>query len=92
MNFRVLQKPFEYEKCPIVLRQAGQTFEYITCINNQLYSAYIVARKPIIARIFGLPYTKSELHKITNYVLAMAQATIDSVLGIHSPPGEKAKP
>lgn len=79
MIFKVLQKPFEYETCPIVIRQAGQTFEYITCIENQIYSSHIVARKTLLQRVLCRPYTKDQLHKITNYVLAMAQTTIDTV-------------
>lgn len=81
MTFKVLQKPFEYQKCPIVLRQIGEKFEYITCINNQIYSSFIVARKTVLQRLILGGYTKEQLHKITNYVLAMAQTTIDTVLG-----------
>lgn len=80
MNYNVLQKPMEYQNCPIVIRQFGETFEYITCIENKIYSSYIVARKSFIQRIFFKPYTKDQIHKITNYVIAMAQTTIDTVL------------
>jgi len=89
MSFKVLQKPFEYEDCPIVIRQSGENFEYITCINNQIYSSFIVARKSLKQRLFGLSYTAEQLNKITNYVLAMAQATINTVKGIQPKEGEK---
>lgn len=83
MKFKVLNQPFIYENCPIVIRQVGEQFEYITCIDNQIYSSYIVARKDFIQRLLLRPYTKDQLHKITNYMLAMAQATINTVKGIN---------
>ena len=89
MDFKVLQKPFEYENCPIVIRQAGQSFEYITCIDNQIYSSFIIARKSLFKRLFGLSYTHEELHKITNYMIAMAQATINTVKGIQPKEGDE---
>ena len=82
MLFKVLQKPIEYQNCPIVIRQNGECFEYITCINNQIYSSYVEARKSLIQRLFLQDYTKKEITNITNYIIAMAQTTIDSVLGI----------
>lgn len=72
----------DYEGCPIVIRQAGETFEYITCINNEIYSSFVVARKKFAQRLFFKPYNPKQLNDITNYMIAMAQATIDTVLGI----------
>lgn len=86
MTFKVSQS-FEYEGCPVVIRYFDQNFEYLTCINNQIYSSYIVARKSFFQRILGLPYSKDQIHKITNYMLAMAQATINTVKGIAPPEG-----
>lgn len=83
MNNKVLGKQFVYEGCPVVIRQNGETFEYITTINNEIYSSFIVARKSFIKRIFFRPYGELEINRITNYVIAMAQTTIDTVLGIH---------
>lgn len=72
-----------YEGCPVVIRQVGRdTFEYITCINNEIYSSSIVSRKNLGQRIFFRPYTAKQLSNITNYMIAMASATIDHVKGI----------
>jgi hypothetical protein len=89
MKYQVLQKPLEYKNCPIVIRRFGENFEYITCINNQIYSSYITARQNFLRKIFGLGYTAENKNKITNYVIAMAQTTIDSVNG--TPATELAK-
>ena len=80
IKFKVLQKQIEYKNCPIVIRQVGEAFEYITCINNLLYSSYVIARKPLLARLFGRSYSQKQLEKFTNYVINMAYTTIDSVI------------
>lgn len=73
----------EYEGCPIVIRQIGSDhFEYITCINNEIYSSNIISRKTLAQRIFFRPYSAKQLSNITNYMIAMASATIDHVKGI----------
>ena len=89
MKFKVLKKAIEYKGCPIVIRQVGENFEYITCINNQIYSAYVNARQSFLRRIFMLDYTLENKNKITNYMIAMAQTTIDQVTG--TPESELAK-
>ena len=71
----------DYEGCPIVIRQSGECFEYITVINDEIYSSFIVARKTFLQRLFFKPYTAKQLNSITNYVIAMAQTTIETVLG-----------
>lgn len=82
---KVLNKKIEYQGCPIVIRLLGDQFEYITCVNNEIYSSYVVARKPLLTRLFGRSYSIKQLDKITNYMIAMAQTTIDSVLGVEQP-------
>lgn len=89
MIMKVLKKPLEYKNCPIVIRQAGDTFEFITCINNQIYSSRIEARISLINRLLLRSYSKEQLHKVTNYMIAMAQTTIDSVLNPVQPVVEK---
>lgn len=81
MKYQVLKKQIEYKNCPIVIRQFGENFEFITCINNQIYSSYINARQNFLRRLFGMGYTVDNKNKITNYVIAMAQTTVDSILG-----------
>ena len=86
MEIKVLQKPMEYNGCPIVIRLIGNQFEYITAINNEIYAYSVVVRKGFKQRLLLQPYTVEQLQKITNYMVAMAQTTIDTVLG------GKAKP
>jgi hypothetical protein len=79
--FRVLQKQIDYKGCPIIIRLVGnETFEYITCINGEIYSANIVAKKKLSQRILMKGYTTKQLSDITNYVIAMAQTTIETIL------------
>lgn len=78
----VLKKKVAYEGCPIYIRNSGEDWEYLTVINNEIYSASIVATKSAMQKITGKDYSVKELSDITNYMIAMAQATIDTVLGI----------
>lgn len=86
MNYQVLQKPVSYEGCPIYVRNTGESWEYLTVIHNEIYTASIVARKSAIQRLLGKSYSSDEVHKITQYMIAMAQSTIDTVLHIEHPP------
>jgi len=85
MTFKVLTKEIIYQGCPVVIRQAEEHFEYITCIDNQIYSSSIIARKSIMQRLLGQDYTDKQVQDITNYVIKLAEATIDTVLGIKQP-------
>jgi hypothetical protein len=80
MNFKVLQKQIEYKGCPLVIRQIGEHFEFITCINNLIYSSFIIAKKSLIQKILFQEYSDKQMKGITNYMIAMAQSTIDTVL------------
>lgn len=79
MIIQVLQKQFEYDGCPIVIRRIGENFEYITCINNLIYSSFVKARLSIFSKMFGTGYTDKQIKSITNYVISLAQSTIDTV-------------
>lgn len=81
MNYTVLNKPVDYQNCPIYVRNSGESWEYLTVIRGEIYTASIVARKTAMQRIMGKPYTAKQVSDITQYMLAMAQTTIDSVLG-----------
>jgi hypothetical protein len=85
MNIKVLQKRLDYKNCPIVIRQLGENFEYITSVNGEIYSSYVNARKSLIRRLFLLPHTSKDVNRITNYMVAMAQTTIDTVLSSEQP-------
>ncbi len=80
MMFKVLQRQEQYEGCPIVIRQTGESFEFITCINNEIYSSYVVAKKSLLQKVFFRNYSRKQLRDITSYVYAMATTTIESVL------------
>ena len=83
MKFKVLNKEIIYKGCPIVIRQAEEDeehFEYFTCINNQIWSAVVKSRKPILRRILCQKFTPEELVAIMNRVIAMAETTIDEFL------------
>jgi hypothetical protein len=80
MKFKVLKKELDYKGCPIIVRQSGEAFEYITCIFNEIYSSHVIARKSLLRKLFFRPYSLKQLNSITNYMLAMAQTTVDSVL------------
>lgn len=86
MNYSVLAKPVAYEDCPIYVRNIGESWEYLTVIRNEIYTASIVARKSAIQRMLSMPYSPKEISDITQYMIAMAQATIDTVLEIEHRP------
>lgn len=88
-NFQVLQKPIDYEGCPVYIRRMNEMFEYITVIRGEVYTAHIVARKTIGQRLLFKDYTKKQLSDLTQYMLAMATTTIDTVLGINREPEKK---
>lgn len=95
MNYQILQKKIQYENCPIYIRNAGENWEYLTVVNNEIYTAQIIARRSAIQKMTGKPYTTKEISDITQYMIAMAQTTIDTVLGIahvESPYNEPDKP
>lgn len=91
MILKVLQKQMEYKGCPVVIRQGGETFEYITCVNNEIYSSYIIAKKSLLRKVFFMNYSKKQMHKITNYMIGMAQTTIETILSESSPIKNKKK-
>ncbi|MFA6887454.1 MAG: hypothetical protein WCQ65_10865 [Fermentimonas sp.] len=80
MKIKVLQEQKEFKGCPIAIRQIGDRFEFITCIDGMIYSSHIVAKKGLFQRLFLQDYTKKELKNITQYVMNLATTTIESVL------------
>lgn len=86
MKYSVLQKSLEYENCKIYIRNTKEVWEYFCIINGELYTAYIVARKKPLNKLLGMPYTAKEVQSITQYMIAMAQTTIDTVLEIKHEP------
>lgn len=80
MIIKTLQKQILHKDCPIAIRQIGENFEFLTCINNELYSSFITARKSLLQKILFRDYSEKQMKGITNYVISMAQTTIDTVL------------
>lgn len=78
MKPSVLQKPIEYANCKIYVRNTDELWEYFTIIKGELYTAYIIAKK----KPFQRNYTDKQIHDITQYMFALAETTIDTVLGI----------
>lgn len=81
MNKIVLQKKIAYRDCPIYIRRRGEEWEYLTVINNEIYSSSIVARLNAFSKLRGKDYSEKEVSDITQYMIAMAQTTIDHILG-----------
>lgn len=79
MIFKVLKSQLLYNDCPIVIRQAGEVFEYITCIYGEIYSSYIIAKKSLLQKLFLRDFTKKQYSDITQMMIAMTQSTINSV-------------
>lgn len=79
MIYKVLKSQLIYNNCPIVVRQAGEMFEYITCVDFEIYSSNIIAKKTLLQKVFLRDYSKKQIQDITNMMIAMAQTTIDTV-------------
>lgn len=79
MVFKVLKSQLLYNDCPIVIRQIGNQFEYITCIYGEIYSSYSIITKPLFRKLFFMDYTKEQYNAITQHLIAQAQATINYV-------------
>jgi hypothetical protein len=89
MNTVTLQKKLEYRDCPIYIRRHDEMWEYLTVMNNEIYTASIVAKKSGFKNVMGKDYSAKEISDITQYMIAMAQTTIDQVLGEEKPTKKK---
>ena len=71
----------EYRKHKIILRNIIDTsyWEYIVCINGEIYSSSVDISPKTFWRRFICEYTDKEIEDIVNYVKSMAMATIDMV-------------
>jgi len=83
-------KTEKYRGCPIYSRNFKSIFEYLTIIDNELYTAHINVRPYWLTKLFfnldittdvdKIPYSQQHLKNILTQVKAMAEATIDYVL------------
>jgi hypothetical protein len=76
-------KSEKYSDCPIYYRNLKNHFEYLTIIENELYTAHLTVRPHLITRtlyllgIEKLPYSQTHLNKIISILRNMAETTID---------------
>lgn len=69
-----------YKNCPVYLRQIGwATWEYLTVINNEIYSSYYIFKPKWYKFFVRSPYTVEQIKGILNLLTAAAQTTIDTV-------------
>lgn len=83
-------KTDRYRDCPIYYRNFKNHFEYLTIINNELYTAQVCVRPYWLTKIFFIldistqvdkvPYSQQQLGNILRTLRKMAEATIDFVL------------
>ncbi len=76
-------KSEKYLDCPIYYRNLKNHFEYLTIIENELYTTHITVRPHLVTKILYLlgiekiPFSKSQLNKIIALLRKMAETTID---------------
>lgn len=75
-------KSAEYLGCPIHIRNIGNIFEYLTIIDGQIYTAFVVITKKPLQALLGQDYTPKQLADVTSYVFKMAETTIETVKGM----------
>lgn len=74
-------KVAEHRGCKVYIRNFHTTFEYLTYVKGELYTAHMIIT-PSLTRMFSKEkYTSKQLTDVTKYLLNVAQATIDHVLG-----------
>ena len=76
-------KTQRYFKCPIFVRHylGTNTWEYLTVIHGQIYTAHIEVKKKFLQRLFKLGYSRKEEEGAVSYLTAMAKTTVETVLG-----------
>lgn len=73
-------KVAEHRGCKVYIRNFYTTFEYLTYVKGELYTAHMIVT-PSFTRMFSRKkYTSKQLTDVTKYLLNVAQATIDHVL------------
>lgn len=78
-------KVAEHRGCKVYIRNFHTTFEYLTYVKGELYTAHMIV-KPQFTRTFSREkYTSKQLTDVSKYLLNIAQATIDHVLGSEKP-------
>ncbi|EKE25621.1 MAG: hypothetical protein ACD_5C00095G0005 [uncultured bacterium] len=81
-----LHKKTSHVGCPIYIRRIDNTFEYLTVIKNEIYSQTVQFKPTWTGRLMFLvgawktKYSKKQLQSSIFYMIAMAEATIETTL------------
>lgn len=79
MDIKTL-KVAEHRGCKVYVRNFYTTFEYLTYVRGELYTAHMIITPSILRFFSGKKYTEKQLTDATKYLLNVAQTTIDYVL------------
>lgn len=63
------------------IRNFYTTFEYLTYVKGELYTAHMIITPSIFRTFSKEKYTEKQYTDAVKYLLNVAQATIDHVLG-----------
>ena len=88
-------KTKNYHGCPIYVRyflNVDDTWEYLTVINGQVYSAQIIIKRKFLQKFFRLYYSRKEEEGAINYLTSMAMATIEQVKKVKPAKLQSQKP
>lgn len=78
--------PEEYRNCKVYYRNIGTHWEYLTCINNEVYTSHIEVRPTLLNRVLfflGIEperYSTQQKNKIIKYLRRYAETTVDYIL------------
>lgn len=77
--------PENYRNCPIYYRQMNTHFEYLTVIDNQLYTAHNTLTPKFYRRVAAWlgwikdAYSEKEYQDILKFLRALAETTINTI-------------
>ncbi len=84
----VTHKKTKHIGCPIYIRRINTTFEYLTVIRGEIYSQLVIFKPTLTGRLmhavgaWKTPYIKKHLQSSIFYLIAMAEATIETILDV----------
>ena len=82
----ITYKPEEYKNCKIYYRNNGTHWEYLTVINNEIYTAETTVNPTFINRLlflFGIEktlYSTQQQQNIMRFLRRLAETTVDYIL------------
>ena len=74
-------KVAEHRGCKVYIRNFYTTFEYLTYVKGELYTAHMIITPSIFRTFSKEKYTEKQYTDAVKYLLNVAHATIDHVLG-----------